>query len=492
MAKKCFVCYVSISIFLLIAGCNPSSITALESTSASTATMQPTLTPHLVEDITPTSEVLEVSRFQFGNAHPVVIFTPHLSPFLADNKIGDMFSLYPLAHSDHPGYEDPANFAARIASHGIKWMRLSLDWFDAHEAVETGAYSSFEVHPQQDATVDALLEQGVAVNLALVYWDETLDMPVTPSRFADEPDIERFLDYIRFIVSHFKGRVKYYSLLNEPNIGEDTQQYVDPQDYVELVRRTVPVIRKIDPAAKIIIGEVTPLIWQNSIDYLDIILESDILPLVDGLSWHAAGWSSPEYMPEEYAAYQLLVPEIVKKARENGFQGEFWATENHWRTAKSAHPGEYDGYTDVTAAKYLARGIVWHHGQGFYVGLAENLEHSIKQPVIENLCTLLAGAEPLEIDISAAPVIEDLQVFSFQDPEGNILIVLWFDSIAQEDDVAFPTTLTIQRDGFSSIIGIDVLLSIQQNLVFSEGEDESTILGDILIRDTPLIILANP
>jgi len=201
MIKNCVL--ISILILLVVAGCHPSSSATLESTSASTATIQPTLIPHLVEELTPTIEDLTESYFQLGNSHPVIVFTPNPSPVLMHNKIGDMYSLYPQAHPDHPGYENPSDFAARIASHGLKWMRLSLDWFDGHEAVETGAYSTFEVHPQQDAAVDALLKQGVAVNLALVYWDDTLVVPLTPSRFADESDIDRFLDYVRFLVSQF-------------------------------------------------------------------------------------------------------------------------------------------------------------------------------------------------------------------------------------------------------------------------------------------------
>lgn len=490
MTKKC-VLFCILTIFS-ISGCHPPSSATLESTSSSTETMQPTMTQEIVEELTPTIGVLERVQFQIGNSYSVTSITSNPSPVLMDNKIGDMYSLYPQAHPEHPGYEIPSDFAARIASHGLKWMRLSLNWFDGHEAVETGAYSTFEVYPQQDAAVDALLEQGVAVNLALVYWDDALDVPLTTSRFADESDVERFLDYVRFVVSHFKGRVQYYSLLNEPNIGEDTQQYVNPQDYIELVRKTVPIIREIDPAAKIIVGEVTPLVWPNSIRYLDIILESDILPLVDGLSWHAAGWSSPEYMAEEYDAYQLLVPQIVNTSRENGFTGEFWATENHWRTAESAHPEEYDGYTGITAAKYLARSIIWHRGQGFRVGLAENLEHPNKQPVIENLCTLLAGAEPVEIAVSVEPAIEKLQIFSFQDSKGNLLIAFWIDVIAQEEPVPTPITLSIDQKGFSSLTGINVLLAVQQNLSFSEGEDGNTQITDILVWDTPIIILASP
>jgi hypothetical protein len=197
-------------------------------------------------------------------------------------------------------------------------------------------------------------------------------------------------------------------------------------------------------------------------------------------------------MAEEYDAYQLLVPQIVNTSRENGFTGEFWATENHWRTAESAHPEEYDGYTGITAAKYLARSIIWHRGQGFRVGLAENLEHPNKQPVIENLCTLLAGAEPVEIAVSVEPAIEKLQIFSFQDSKGNLLIAFWIDVIAQEEPVPTPITLSIDQKGFSSLTGINVLLAVQQNLSFSEGEDGNTQITDILVWDTPIIILASP
>lgn len=489
-------------VMLLLAGCSPEGIPSPENTPLPTRTLNPSQTisplPTTVRlpprtsfptDAPTAVPVRGADHFQLGNNQPLLDFISQPSSELADNKIGDMFSLYPLAHPDHPGYEEPLNFADRIASHGLKWMRLCLDWFDGGELGEIGVYSSFEVHPEQEAAVDALLEKGVAVNLALVYWDESLGEKVSPSRFSEETDVERYLDYVGFVVSHFKGRVAYYSLLNEPNIGKSSQQYVDPQDYAALVRRTVPLIRQIDPSAKIIIGEVTPLIWPEAIDYIDVLLESDVLPLADGLSWHSAGWSSPEYMQEEYAAYQDLVPVLMKKAGENGFQGYFWATENHWRTAESAHPDEYHGYTGITAAKYLARGILWHRGQGFVVGLAENLEHTYKQPVIENLNTLLAGASPVEINIKVEPGVENLQVFSFEDGEGNLLITVWRDVAAQETDEGLPVSLTIQQTGLKSYQAVDVILGISQGLIFVENAD-STLLPEIIIRDYPLVIQA--
>jgi hypothetical protein len=456
-----------------------------------TQAMFPTQTTAPTDLITPTAS-RRLDHFQIGNYQPLLAFTSKTSWELADNKIGDMFSLYPLAHPGHPGYEAPQYFADRISSHGLKWMRLCLDWFDGSELGEDGVYSTFEVHPEQDAAVDALLERGVGVNLALVYWDETLGDQVMPSRFADEKDVERYLDYVRFVVSHFQGRVAYYSLLNEPNIGKGSQQYVDPQDYAALVRRVIPIIREIDPAAKIIIGEVTPLIWPEAIRYMEALLETDVLPLADGLSWHSAGWSSPEYMAEEYAAYQNYIPEMITQAQENGFQGDFWATENHWRTAESAHPEEYHGYSGVTAAKYLARGIIWHRGQGFRVGLAENLEHVHKQPVIENISTLLADAEPVTITINVEPEVENLHVFSFEDGEGNLLIAVWRDGVAQEADAGLPFNLIIQRSGFVSFQGVDVMLGITQDLVFSEEQGGRTILPEVLIRDYPLVIQAQP
>jgi len=464
---------------ITIASCINKKVTRIEATISSRSI-------YLDED---GINLLPYPGFQKNNPSKMERFVSIPSSDLLDNHIGDMYSLYPQAHPEHPGFENPQDFAERINSHGLKYMRVSLDWFDGNEIIEAGSYSEFVIKSQQESAIDALIEKGIDVNYALVFWDEQIEIGESYSRFKDELEIQHYLDYVRFIVDHFKGRIKYYSILNEPDIGKGTQQYVAPEDYIELVKRAVPVIREIDPSAKIIIGEVTPLTWKNSIYYMNQIIESDVLPLVDGLSWHSAGWSSPEYMATEYFEYQVIIQDIIEKARNNGFDGEFWATEMHWRTSDSPHPDEFDGYSGISAAKYLASSIVRHSGFGFNIGLAENLEHVNKQPVIENLATILAGVEPIEIRIHDDTNFEKLSVYGFQQQNGDYLIAIWLDEIADDN---FPgkvvdITITVPYLSANKIMGVDILNSKQQELVYST-ENSTFSLSDFIIRDYPICI----
>jgi len=435
----------------------------------------------------PTSRSSGSIAVQTGNYLPMIQLQPMKSHELDGGQLGDMYSLYPQAHPEHPGFEYPDAFAERINEKGLAWMRVSVDNFDWTEIEEGGAYSRYAVDPRQDQSIDALRDRDIDVLYSLVFWDEEIQVTEGYSRFRSEREIQAYLDYVRFIVNHFKGRVNYYALLNEPNIGQGTQQYVEPIDYVNLVRRTVPVIRQTDSEAEIIIGEVTPLIWPDSIKYLFGILESDVLPLVDGISWHAAGWASPEFKAEEYYRYQSLLHEIMDMATANGFTGRFWATEMHWRTSESPHASEYDRYSGEAAAKYLARGIVMHLGMGITPGLAENLEHVNKMPVIQNLCTLMAEVNPVELPVQIESEAPFMTNFNFSLSDGDLLIALWSDGIAVEDDSAMPATLTLPGLAAQEVVGIDVLHSFEQRMT-ANMENGNLVIPNLLVKDYPLIL----
>jgi hypothetical protein len=74
-------------------------------------------------------------------------------------------------------------------------------------------------------------------------------------------------------VTKYRGRVKYWEIMNEPNFS------MSPQDYARLVTQLVPVMKRIDPAAKVMGPDVcgVDLGWYENFykagggKYLDII-----------------------------------------------------------------------------------------------------------------------------------------------------------------------------------------------------------------------------
>ncbi len=66
-----------------------------------------------------------------------------------------------------------------------------------------------------------------------------------------QPALEDWRRYVRTVVTHFKGRVRYWEVLNEANLT------TSPEDYLELLKIAFEECRKIDPAIKVVAPNVT-------------------------------------------------------------------------------------------------------------------------------------------------------------------------------------------------------------------------------------------
>lgn len=394
-----------------------------------------------------------------------------------------------LDEADFPTNYDIELYVHRSTDLGLKWVRLTEGWFDWNEVAASGDYSDLYVPPVLDDVVSRILDEGIQIMYALIYWDKNIVTGENYSRFKSEEEIQRYIEYVRFTVNHYRGRVQYYELLNEPNMEFGTQQHVDAMDYIELARRTIPVIRQEDPNAKIVVGAVTPFHEPGAYEYLLTIVSSDIMPLVDGVSWHAGSGASPEYLPDIYNSYPAQVSEIMETALASGFNGEFIAEELHWRTSKAPHPTEYSQYGIVPAAKYHARGIVMHLGMDIKTGLAlENIDQLTSlSMVINNLSTVLAGAKPENIPIEIQSQATNIKIFSFILPDGYRLIALWTDGIAVDDDPGVIANLTISGLTSDKVTGIDVLYGFEQELMI-ENLGSNLSIRDLLIKDYPIIL----
>jgi hypothetical protein len=168
--------------------------------------------------------------------------------------------------------------------------------------------------PQEyDLFIDGLIENGVAVNYMVHFWDkaghargEELSTP----RFKTAEQVEDFLDYVRFVVRHFKGRAQYYTIWSEPdNCGGDQIKCIEPNDYINLIRQTVPVIHEEAPQAKV---SIAPNVLYFAREYLFTVLKSDIMTMVDVIQWHGIYDVLPnsEFYGNYYYEYPTLIEEI--------------------------------------------------------------------------------------------------------------------------------------------------------------------------------------
>jgi len=368
---------------------------------------------------------------------------------------------------------------------GTKWMHLGLVDEELYIPRTDGWFTKFEFTECQDNTISFFVEYGTTIVSVLNYWDEYLHAENWPD-YGDEEEVQRFLEYTRFHVSHFKGRIQYYEILNEPNL------YVKVADYINLVRQTIPVIHKADPEAKIVVGAVTGLEGTDSHDYLFEILQSDIMPLVDVISIHPMYGTSPEHddIREYYYDYPVLGQEIKDIATANGFRGDYMASEMSWGTPKSPIPHIPWVFTYTVAAKHYARAIVMNLGMNIVAGIG-NAHSEVANPFIVrtilNLSNVMAGASAIDLPIEILSEHKNMKSYSFSLPNDELLIAIWMDDVAVDIDPGAMSTLILPGQAGQKATGIDALHDFEQDLASGSASGD-LVIRDFLLKDYPIFI----
>jgi hypothetical protein len=430
-------------------------------------------------------------RLQEGNTHAIIKLQYKPSNELEDNRIGGLWSNFWQLN------DFQATIDSGIIPIGLKHVKMTLNEAEYFTNTEGGlsldwSKPELSIPPEFDNYVTDLVSNDITIYYTLNFWDKA-NHPggwEVPSRFKTEEEISRYLEYVRFVVSHFKGRVRYYELWNEPNI-KFPLQYVESADYINLAKRTIPVIKQIDPQAKIVVGCTSGSADAESREYLFKILNSDLMPMADVVSWHPLFGDVPdsEQFPGYYETYPSLLAEIMNTAKRNGFQGEFNVSEISY---KGPGCGGCDinapSFSDIVSAKYTARGIILHLGNGVSSGVGGTTSASyVHTYTVQNIANIFAGASADAFAVEIQTDAQNIKAFTFTKTDGSKLVAIWTDGVAVEIDSGMLATLTIPSISAGEVTGIDVLYGFEQQLITS-SENDNLVIRDLLIKDYPIIL----
>jgi hypothetical protein len=150
--------------------------------------------------------------------------------------------------NDHQ-YDSPEKIessARLIQEAGAGFVRMDFSWDDLEH--EEGKFN----FDHQDSIVKTLTDHDLRVLGVLLYnahWENP--------QWNSAPDPEKYVRYVRQVVRHYKDRVKYWEIWNEP----DHKDYWQPQDqmkaYTALLKLAYAEIKEEDPTASVLLGGLT-------------------------------------------------------------------------------------------------------------------------------------------------------------------------------------------------------------------------------------------
>jgi len=436
----------------------------------------------------PTQPTSGKLTLQEGDVRPILrLLQTEPSIDLAENRIGINFAgaglWFDLASLDVI-VDDVTSLGLKRVDTQLYEIEPPIDW----------SVPELNFPPEFDRFVDNLAGNGVALNYMLLFWDKAghaMGEELPTPRFKTEEQIQDFLEYVRLVVRHFKGRIQYYTIWNEPDAcGGTINNCIEPLDYLNLAEQMIPVIREEDPEAKVVSG---PNVLFFAQDQLFTLLRSDVVQLFDVISWHPMYDAAPNiaFYADYYYDYPSIIREIKDTASASGFQGEYWGSELTWNSKETCPWCEFEIQdTDIQVAKYYARGIVMQLGLDVGVGLAgsgTNPSSPISYPTVRNLSTVMAGTRPGSVAVEIESAAANITSFGFTLPNGDRLFALWTNGAAVDDDPGVRTTLTFPGLSASIVMGIDVLNGFEQELI-TETKNGNLVIRNLLVKDYPTIL----
>jgi len=243
---------------------------------------------------------------------------------------------------------DPEKAYDFVADTGVKWARLQSGWQRTEK--EKGIYNFAWL----DRIVNKMISIGVEPWLCLCYGNELYSEEAKKYFGAvGVPPIDTeeakaaWIAYVKATVSHFKGRIHYYEIWNEPDGQWCWKHGPNPLELAEFTRNTAIACKETDPECEVIgltLGDIEP--------FADKFAETGVLDYLDGISFHT--YTIDERIWRSRIDFFKKMKETYNKPNLKLFQGES-GTQSRFGGCGALSGG---AWTQQKQVKFLLRHLI--------------------------------------------------------------------------------------------------------------------------------------
>ena len=225
-----------------------------------------------------------------------------------------------------------------IQEAGFRWIRQEFPWED----IEQNARGDFWDHKWNVsawAKYDRIVDLAEKHDVQII---ARLDNPPDWTRaegdvigtMAPPDDLTDFGNFVRAVVSRYRGRIRYYQIWNEPNIyPEWGERPVDPAGYVALLQVAYQGAKEADPDCVILSAGLAQTTEAgptnlNDLDYLQQMYDAGVQGYFDIMGVMAYGlWTGPSDHRTHPGLTNFSRDIMV---RNGDAEKPLWATEVGW------------------------------------------------------------------------------------------------------------------------------------------------------------------
>lgn len=267
---------------------------------------------------------------------------------------------------------------------GIHWVKQQFPW-EALEPQSKGVFVDPKSGQSSWVTFDQFVGMADDLGLEII---ARLDRPPAwtrqDNRYAQRPpdDFDDYGDFVAAFVRHYKGRIRFIQVWNEPNIfPEWGDQPVDPAAYAQLLRIAYTRAKEVDPdvvvlSAPLAITLDSPAGRRNmsDLDFLEALYQAGAKPHFDVLSANAFGMDLPPDDPPHANILNFRRVELQREimVRNGDADKAVWLNEYGWNAAPETMPYEalpWKRVLEAQQAEYTVEGIRFGREHWPWVGV---------------------------------------------------------------------------------------------------------------------------
>lgn len=210
-----------------------------------------------------------------------------------------------------------------------------------------------------DLVVDHAVNQGLTVIARLGYAPEWARPPRSNHLYLDEAGYDDFARFAAAFADHFRGRVRYLIIWNEPNLSQEWGfRPVDPAGYAAMLKAVYPAVKAVNPDVQLLAGALAPTLappgseWgMDDLVYLQRMYDAGAAPYFDILAAHAYGWTFSPDAPagEDAVNFRRVELQRAIMVRNGDAAKRVMITEGGWndhpRWTKAVRPAQRVEYT---------------------------------------------------------------------------------------------------------------------------------------------------
>ncbi len=196
---------------------------------------------------------------------------------------------------------------------GAPWIVEYFPW--AYSEPRKGEYN----FAHADLVVNHARVQGLTVIARIDLVPDWARSTGSPSNLLTSDHFGEYADFIFTFIQHFKDRIHYVQIWNEPNLtSEWGGRAVDPQAYTQLLRIAYRRAHDADPNIVVLAGALSPTLERDSsralddLDYLNAMYEAGARDAFDALAIHAYGLRAPADAPASADAINFRRAELIR------------------------------------------------------------------------------------------------------------------------------------------------------------------------------------